>query len=780
MGCCNSKEPKAKKSVDAPPPVQLPQEVAPPAPVKSAADLRLERIQAARELPYRYNRCTVDGKPTALFEEGVAFSIHNDDDWYFYNDTLEYELHVDFRFRPGFSIVGGAGTTVEPSADGWLRAFMVVYPLETGHYISGRHNGHTGGVSLVPLSVEYRTRACRAADVTVQRELAAVQQLANGETNEEVVLQRCVERNTPYVDVNFTPTPEMLTRPGVDGRAIDPLPMMRPSMYLDAKQQGAANAFVDAVLPQAIDFGILGDCWLGCAVASLSENERFIRAMFDQTKPEERQVGAYRVSTSKNGWWQSLIVDNYLPTINLMPTYARSIDDARELWPSLLQKAYAKLHGSYASITGGDALQAIQDFTGDPTYRFDKEWESATVSHDAAVAFCNKLVQYASAGFSLVLSTPGVVSSTYLGSKCELDPVAFKAKYEGVGLRNGYTYFVSRVVRVQAGGQDELLLKVHNPWPVNHTWTGAWSAGAAEWSQNPATATVCDVMHDNPAEGTFWIAFQDAINYFDGGGVVYTTSSAIDYRVKGQFADTRPSVVLEVHASEPVEVMLVLSQSDKRGGTDPRGGRYAPIMLSVAKKEGGSYRVDQNSSWDAVSSSADYNFTVARDVAMKYTFEPNSSPYLVVPRIHRKGVVEGYDRHYVLGVIADKPLEGKVHIALKSIGAENRVFKNLITFDPSEDISNVEAEFQTHRTGQLAAVAIGDVLCRTPGAVVTKSEPIANEQHTTGSSKAALSPDGVNEEAVEAPTTIHDSVNDAHVVSGNTPPPTPKANLSEL
>jgi len=68
----------------------------------------------------------------------------------------------------------------------------------------------------------------------------------------------------------------------------------------------------------------------------------------------------------KNGEFQYIIVDDWLPMGaddygGEVPAFTRGGPDCLEMWPAILEKAYAKLYGSYEAIEAGKVHMALSD-----------------------------------------------------------------------------------------------------------------------------------------------------------------------------------------------------------------------------------------------------------------------------------------------------------------------------------------------------------------------------------------------------------------------------------
>jgi calpain-15 len=82
------------------------------------------------------------------------------------------------------------------------------------------------------------------------------------------------------------------------------------------------------------------------------------------------QEGIYRVRLCKNGEWQQVTVDDYFPcTESGVPVF--TVTEGNDLWIMILEKAFAKLAGSYLALRGGFAHEGLQDLTGCPTIYLD-------------------------------------------------------------------------------------------------------------------------------------------------------------------------------------------------------------------------------------------------------------------------------------------------------------------------------------------------------------------------------------------------------------------------
>jgi calpain-15 len=121
--------------------------------------------------------------------------------------------------------------------------------------------------------------------------------------------------------------------------------------------------------------------------------------------PKKHPFGCYCLKFCKNGWWQVVRVDDFFPCYpSGGPIYSKS--HGNELWVLLLEKAYAKLHGSYEAIKSGWAYEAMMDMTGAPciTIRFD---DSSVKKKISSGELWRQVLCYDEENFCLSASTPG-------------------------------------------------------------------------------------------------------------------------------------------------------------------------------------------------------------------------------------------------------------------------------------------------------------------------------------------------------------------------------------
>ena len=103
--------------------------------------------------------------------------------------------------------------------------------------------------------------------------------------------------------------------------------------------------FNNSVDPRDINQGALSDAYFLCALAILAENPNRIKRLFVSNK--ENKSGMYAVRICKNGFWQEVIVDDYFPCVKGGYSPKFTTTAGPELWVIILEKAWAKIHGSY-------------------------------------------------------------------------------------------------------------------------------------------------------------------------------------------------------------------------------------------------------------------------------------------------------------------------------------------------------------------------------------------------------------------------------------------------
>lgn len=185
----------------------------------------------------------------------------------------------------------------------------------------------------------------------------------------EQFVWQTIAKGKPYTDPDFPPEQKSLYDPRIDTE-IDERTFQSFSWKRASEIYNPVYVFEDGVEPNDINQGQLGDCYLLAALSSLAEFEDRVKALF--VTKEINAAGIYMVKMVINGNEQPIIVDDFLPVKpNGSPAFATCRDG--EIWVSILEKAWAKLHGTYARTEGGLPCFAASHIMGVPSESFSHE-----------------------------------------------------------------------------------------------------------------------------------------------------------------------------------------------------------------------------------------------------------------------------------------------------------------------------------------------------------------------------------------------------------------------
>ena len=622
-----------------------------------------------------------DVTEAAMFDDAPTTQLYHytkGDTWYFYNDARDCDAVAEYEFGPGSQITA-LGSTKKESVEGGIKCTLRIHPGATEPFIKGTPNGYSCGFATEDVTPEYLEAMLRDNKATVEKAIAAVRAVAGSSQDPEEVLARCIERGVPFVDLFFPPTDDSNFRAGTDA-PIKLTAWQRPSEYLEPKWAPHVRIFHD-IEPNDIDQGALGDCYFLCSLACIAEHPAMVRDVFshfggEAKRREEVRSGAYRVTLNKGGWWHTYVLDSYFPTLFGVPYYARNREDPAELWVQLLEKAQAKAHGSYSAITGGDPLQALQDLSGFPTTRLDK-----ALSTNDPTAFA-RVHRWANEGALIALSTPTAEEI----KKEEGTAIAeTRARYEKAGLPLGHSYALLGAVECEGFS----LVQIRNPWGNSVEWTGKWADNDELWTKHPNVAKACAFAPS--ADGTFWMEWADTVRYFSSGGVCFLRSNWFDYRIRAFASGGVPNMAMEINVTRKVEAFVSIHQKDRRGEANGSAdAEYASFLIAISRSAGGNkQKIHVHSTLDCEEPTANPNFVTGRDVAVRYTFEPAHSPYVITPRM-----MEKHDKSFVIGLLTDAAAGDGLSVSFINLTPACPVYENYDEFELKDDVARHVAQYQ--------------------------------------------------------------------------------------
>ncbi|KAK6170879.1 hypothetical protein SNE40_019169 [Patella caerulea] len=326
------------------------------------------------------------------------------------------------------------------------------------------------------------------------------------------IIEQCRSRGRPYKDPDFPANYVSLV--GEDGRNESSIEWRRPFEISKHAQFIVRGADYDDITQ-----GNLGDCWFISAISILATNETLFERVVPHDQVIDETLGVFVFNFWINGDWQEVIIDDRLPTyVNGHLVYSKNLKETNEFWCPLMEKAYAKLYGSYLALNGGLSVNALVDMTGGISERFvlrPKDYSRRYKPEFLADVLlqCNTMN---------TLMGAGITAKSDWGRS---------VNYLRGDLLDQHAYSIIKVETIQYGHQNKTvtLVLIRDPNANKRSiseWKGPWSDNSPEWSA--VSTEVKDRIGYDPEryDGEFWMNMEDLMVQFDDLDLLHLTPNA--------------------------------------------------------------------------------------------------------------------------------------------------------------------------------------------------------------------------------------------------------------
>ncbi|XP_049448437.1 calpain-2 catalytic subunit-like [Epinephelus fuscoguttatus] len=235
--------------------------------------------------------------------------------------------------------------------------------------------------------------------------------------------------------------------------------------------------------------GDVGNCWFLSSIGALTLRKSLMAQVVPPDQSfKDNYAGIFHLKFWRFGKWVDVVIDDLLPTRNKVPVSVSS-RSGKEFWAPLLEKAYAKVCGSYGDMIAGNPPEAFKDFSGGVhmTYTLSKSPPDLWDVMNRAVQ-CKTMMG----------------CGTFTGEKG-------KKIFDNFGLVDGHAFAVTGVRQVESEEKKVNLVRVWNPWGEKE-WNGDWSDKSTLWEtmSDEVWKECLKVKND----GEFWMTMDDFCKHY--------------------------------------------------------------------------------------------------------------------------------------------------------------------------------------------------------------------------------------------------------------------------